>query len=115
MKLPAILGVILLAAFSACGRKDDPPNGTTPPSPTVPRDRTSTGTQDQELAQRVRRVIMDDATMSASTQNLEVTATGGTVTLRGTVKTQSEKDSIGAKVKSLAGVTSVINDLTVSG
>lgn len=125
MKLPAIACLGLLVTFTACGDNtrtntdnNSPPHVTNPPpgtnqTPGNPTNPTPNQNQDQQLASRVRQAIVDDTALSPMAQDLQVTAMAGTVTLRGTVQSQSDKDALGDKAKGVTGVTSVVNNLTV--
>jgi osmotically-inducible protein OsmY len=70
---------------------------------------------DRKITAAVRRSITDDSTMSVNARNCKIITQNGTVTLRGTVDTQGEKDAIEAKAKSVEGVMSVDNQLEVKG
>jgi hyperosmotically inducible periplasmic protein len=90
-------------------------SGTAPttPAPTTPAD-TSTP-DDQKLAEQVRTAINAgtvEATADAA-KNIQVSASGGTVTLKGTVKTPEEKTRIEMAAKAVSGVTKVDNQLEV--
>lgn len=62
----------------------------------------------------IRRVIMEDTSMSVSAQNCKIiTDKAGIVTLRGPVESQAEKDAIESKAKAVAGVNGVVNELEV--
>lgn len=85
-----------------------------------PRDATKTVGDQSESAEHIkvtadiRRAILDDKSMSVSAQNCKViTDANGLVTLRGTVASQAEKDSIGAKAIAVAGKEKVDNQLEV--
>lgn len=104
MKLPAIICVSVFALFGACEKKAAA-HGNPPPA-------TAT---DTELERRVRQAITDDTTLQPTASAVTVTAASGVVTLRGTVKAQKDKEAIAAKAKAVAGVTSVTNDITVTG
>jgi len=68
---------------------------------------------DQGLTQQLRDSIKDDASLSADAKNVQVIMAENTVTLRGTVASQAEKDQLGAKAKQLAGIKNVDNQLQV--
>ncbi len=68
---------------------------------------------DVKITADIRRAIMDDKAMSMNAQNCKVITEKGIVTLRGVVDSQSEKDSVEAKAKAVAGVTRVDNQLEV--
>jgi sporulation protein YlmC with PRC-barrel domain len=68
---------------------------------------------DRELAGRVRTALTSDASISTAGKNIRVMADNGTVTLRGAVDSQREKDDIEAKAKNIAGVNKVHNEIEV--
>jgi osmotically-inducible protein OsmY len=70
---------------------------------------------DLALTQKIRQALVDDDALSVSAQNVKIISQNGTVTLRGPVKDQSEKDSIESKAKAVAGVDKVDNQLEVKG
>jgi hyperosmotically inducible protein len=107
MKLPAIICVSVFALFGACEKKAGA-SSNPPPSPAA-------ATADADLERKVRQAITDDLTLSPAATTVQVTAANGVVTLRGSVKAQKDKDAVAAKAKGVAGVTSVTNDITVTG
>lgn len=135
-----ILGLALVSmslALGACDRRSDRDwnrrTGTTAhPTPkgteadntarnTVDRDSSTKTPMDQsnssadiKITADIRSAIMGDKSMSMNAQNCKIiTDKSGVVTLRGPVASQAEKDAIEAKVKAIAGVTRVVNDLEV--
>ncbi len=52
-------------------------------------------------------------TDSVNAKNVKIITVNGTVTLRGVVESQAEKDSIEARAKKVAGVTKVNNQLEI--
>jgi len=89
---------------------------TTPATPVpVPPPSPLTADSDQKVVEQVRiAVIGPTADANAETaKNIQITASGGTVTLKGTVKTEAEKSQAEEKTKSVAGVTKVDNQLQV--
>lgn len=130
----------LAAAFCltvvGCDKNDNNKNGTSstgtsssskPTTPPMPdntaknkdHDATKTpldqneNTADIKITADIRRAIMDDKAMSTNAQNCKVITEKGMVTLRGVVDSQTEKDSVEAKAKAVAGVTRVDNQLEV--
>jgi hyperosmotically inducible periplasmic protein len=70
---------------------------------------------DQKLADQVRTAVNGgtaEATTDAS-KNIQVSASGGTVTIKGTVKSDTEKSRIETAAKAVPGVTKVENQLEV--
>ncbi|MGE3108286.1 MAG: BON domain-containing protein [Phycisphaerales bacterium] len=118
--------VVAAGAMTACERNNGTGSrdGTTNTAPDntarnrndpgkTPMDQSNTS-DNTEISAAVRRAILDDPAMSVNAQNVKVvTDKAGVVTLRGVVETQAEKESIGAKAESVAGVTRVDNQLEV--
>ena len=70
---------------------------------------------DRTITQSVRQAITSDDALSTSAQNVKIITQDGTVTLRGPVKNDKEKQNIEAKAKQVAGVKRVENQLEVTG
>jgi hyperosmotically inducible protein len=68
---------------------------------------------DRELAQKIRKSIVDDKSLSTYGHNVKVIVRNGIVSLKGPVKSEDEKKSIGAKAADVAGADKVQNELTV--
>jgi len=69
---------------------------------------------DRELAQKIRKSIVDDKSLSMYGHNVKVIVRSGMVTLKGPVQSEDEKKNIGAKAAEVAGgADKVQNDLTV--
>jgi hyperosmotically inducible protein len=68
---------------------------------------------DRELAKKIRKSIASDSALSTYAHNVKVIVRDGTVTLKGPVKTEDEKNAIGAKATDIAGADKVQNELTV--
>jgi hyperosmotically inducible protein len=68
---------------------------------------------DRELTQHVRKAIMQDKSLSTYAHNVKVISQNGTVTLKGPVHSDDEKQAIEAKAAEVAGKDKVVNDLTV--
>jgi hyperosmotically inducible protein len=117
MKLTRIGMVILAAGLSVSWAQDKP---TKPDNTRVNRDggqtadQQSMNKQDRELTQQIRKAIVDDKSLSTYAHNVKIISQGGTVTLRGPVRTEDEKAAVETKAKAIAGVTSVNNELTVA-
>jgi hyperosmotically inducible periplasmic protein len=68
---------------------------------------------DIEISAAIRKAVVDDKALSVNAHNVKIVTSSGVVTLRGPVKSDAEKQSIEAKAKKVAGVTSVNNLLEV--
>ena len=69
---------------------------------------------DREITQRIRKAVVGDDSLSFSAKNVKIITRDGKVTLRGAVKTDQERSSIERAATTVAGPTSVVNQLEVS-
>jgi len=115
-----LLSGLLLVTF-AIAQQAEP--GSTPPSndntKVNQRDRNSAETtadqqkenkSDRELARQIRRSLVKDKSLSSYVHNVKVIAQNGSVTLKGPVRSEEEKQAIEAKAKQVAGSSTTINN-----
>jgi len=69
---------------------------------------------DRELAQKIRKSITSDKSLSTYAHNVKVIVQDGVVTLKGPVRTDAEVQSVEAKAKQVAGASTVHNEMTVA-
>ncbi|HTA94417.1 MAG TPA: BON domain-containing protein [Polyangiaceae bacterium] len=69
---------------------------------------------DRKLTQQIRQAVVSDSSLSFTAKNVKIITLGGKVTLRGAVKTDQERMTIGATAKKIAGEAQVDNFLEVS-
>lgn len=70
---------------------------------------------DIALTRKIRRAVYRDKTLSTSAHNIKIITWEGKVTLRGPVKTESEKSRIVAKASEIAGSSAVVDQLEIAG
>jgi osmotically-inducible protein OsmY len=68
---------------------------------------------DREVTANVRKAIVEDDALSMNAHNVKIITQNGVVTLRGPVKSASEKSSVAAKAQKVAGVKRVDNKLEI--
>ena len=68
---------------------------------------------DRDLARKIRKSLADDKNLSTYAHNIKVIARGGTVMLKGPVRSEEEKAAIEAKAVEVAGAANVKNEMTV--
>jgi len=68
---------------------------------------------DRDLAQKIRRAIVEDKSLSTYAHNVKVIARNGTVTLKGPVHSEEEKTTVESKAAEIAGRENVKNELSV--
>ena len=122
MKLYSLLASLFLVfAIAACSKSDDSRTGA---SSNANQMASNTGAPtaldqpendvDRKIVQDVRKALTSDDSLSTNAQNVTVIASNGNVTLRGSVKDNSEKQKIAETAMQVAGVTNVDNQLTVT-
>lgn len=65
---------------------------------------------DRELTRDIRRSIMADKSLSSYAHNIKIISQNGTVTLKGPVKSEDEKQSVIAKAVAVAGSPDRVTD-----
>jgi hyperosmotically inducible protein len=79
----------------------------------VTADKQKMNPADRELAKRIRRSITSDSSLSTYAHNVKVIVRDGTVTLKGPVKSEDEKNAVGSKASDIAGADKVQNEITI--
>ncbi len=69
---------------------------------------------DRDLAQKIRRSLMRDKTLSTYAHNVKIVSQGGQVTLKGPVRSAQEKQDIEAKAVEVAGAGRVVNEISIA-
>lgn len=117
MKLPIILVVLVGLKVFATTESIQPNN-----SGVNVRDRSVTevtaqdqgnSTRDIELTQRIRREVTQRPSFSVDAQNIKIISQNGMVTLKGPVRSASEKREIELIATSVAGAAKVVNQIEI--
>ena len=74
----------------------------------------SNSKMDLEMAQKIRREVVKDDSLSTMAHNVKIISVDGVVTLRGPVKTEQEKEHIAAVAKKVAGPSRVNDHLEIA-
>jgi len=69
---------------------------------------------DQETARTIRQSVYKDKTLSTYAHNVKIIVQDGTVTLKGPVRSDEEKESVFKKAAAVAGDGKVVNQLEVA-
>jgi hyperosmotically inducible periplasmic protein len=77
-------------------------------------DQQKENSNDRELARHIRRAIVKDKSLSTDAHNVKIIAQNGSVTLKGAVKSDEEKQAIESKATEVAGAGKVTNELQVA-
>lgn len=126
MKAMILIGLAL--AIGGCDRNDP---GPTSRVESVPADNTKVNERDQGTAaltpidqgnneidlgitQKIRQGVVQSESLSTMAKNVKIITTGAVVTLRGPVRTETEKTMIGALAVGMPGVLRVDNQLEIA-
>ena len=122
------LGLILAVLILGCGKKDDVSKRDQPAQTAADnsgRNKDADGATktsgdqseseaDRTITQTIRQAIVADDSLSTNAKNVKIITVDGTVTLRGPVKSDKEKEAIVAKAQQVAGVKKVDNQLEIA-
>ena len=68
---------------------------------------------DRDVTAKIRKAVVDDDGLSMNAHNVKIITKDGVVTLRGPVKNASERASVVAKARQVAGVKRVDDQLEI--
>ena len=88
---------------TAVNKQDRDPNQAT-------ADQQKNNRPDRDLTKNIRRSIMADKSLSSYAHNIKVISQNGTVTLKGPVKSEEEKQSVIAKAVAVVGSPDRVTD-----
>ena len=81
--------------------------------PRLTADQQSENEADRDLTASIRKSITDDKAMSVYGKNVKIISQNGMVTLKGPVRSDTEKGAIEAAAKKIAGAAKVKSEITV--
>jgi hyperosmotically inducible periplasmic protein len=131
MRISALSLVLVFLAFG-CSKKEDVSKNEAPSqTAAVPADNSgrnerdrndatktagdqSESEADRTISQNIRKAVTSDDSVSTNGKNVKIITVDGVVTLRGPVKSETEKTNIAAKAQQIAGVKNVENQLEVA-
>ena len=71
-------------------------------------------TTDRETARKIRQAIVKDKSLSTYAHNVKIISQHGTVTLKGPVRSEEEKQSVEKKAAEVAGESNVKSEIQVA-
>lgn len=74
----------------------------------------SNASSDVEITRKIRKAIVDDSALSTYAHNVKIVTAHGKVTLKGPVRSDSEKTAVEVKARDVVGATNVINQITIA-
>jgi hyperosmotically inducible periplasmic protein len=114
----ATMASLAIAAYSLAQAQTAPDNtkqnSTDATNRTASADMQKNNEADLALTKQIRASVMADKSLSTYAHNIKIVTMNGNVTLNGVVRSQSEKDSIGAKAQGVVNNGSVLNNITIA-
>ncbi|MGH9729838.1 MAG: BON domain-containing protein [Candidatus Acidiferrales bacterium] len=112
--------VVLLAILLVCSVPSRAAAQQTPPDNTkknqnagITADQQKNNSSDLQITRRIRRLIINDKTLSTYAHNIKVITRDGHVTLKGPVNSRKEKEVIAAKASEVAGQGNVTDEIRI--
>jgi hyperosmotically inducible periplasmic protein len=97
----------------------NPPSSTAPDNSAHNKNHSTTadqqkeGSSDREITQKIRQAVMADKSLSTYGHNVKIITENGSVTLKGPVHSDDEKEKIASAAASVVGADKVTNQITV--
>ncbi|MBY0503766.1 MAG: BON domain-containing protein [Bryobacteraceae bacterium] len=114
MNLPLLTGVALAFILTAQAPDNSKMNQRDRAAGAVTADQQKMNSADRKLAQKIRKSVTADKSLSTYAHNVKIITRDGTVMLRGPVRTEAEKQEIGKKALAIAGMSKVTNELEIA-
>jgi hyperosmotically inducible periplasmic protein len=115
----AVTGAVL--AFSIAGvtamaqdQNTKPDNSTQNKNQNQTAQNQSSAASDRELTAKIRKAIVSDKDLSTYAHNIKIITQNGTVTLKGPVKSDEEKQEIERDAAGVVSRASIVDQLTVT-
>jgi osmotically-inducible protein OsmY len=108
-----VLSSVLSSGASAVAQTTQPDNSAQNKGQTTTADNQSNAQSDRLLTQQVRKAIMADKGLSTYAHNVKIIAVNGTVTLKGPVQSDDEKQKVVADAATVVDSGKIANQLTV--
>ena len=116
----ALASVLLMPVSSLSQQQSSTPSNSSSDNSAVNQtqsktaDQQSNATSDRMLTKKIRQALIADKSLSTYGHNVKIITKDGSVTLKGPVKSEEEKQTIAAKAESVVGSPDrVTNQLTV--
>ena len=76
-------------------------------------DQAKNNTPDREIMQKIRKSLMEDKSLSTYAHNVKIIAQNGKVTLKGPVRSETEKQTVEEKATAIAGSGNVTDEISI--
>lgn len=115
LAIALVSGLVLVTGYSATAQDSNtkPDNSAQNKDQGATADNQPNAAADRMMAAHVRKAIVADKDLSTYAHNVKIIVHGGTVTLKGPVKSEDEKQKVKSDAESAAAQGKVIDQLTV--
>jgi hyperosmotically inducible periplasmic protein len=76
-------------------------------------DQAKNSTSDREIMQKIRKSLTEDKSLSTYAHNVKIIAQNGKVTLKGPVRSETEKRTVEEKATEIAGSGNVMDEISI--
>jgi hyperosmotically inducible protein len=115
----ALLASLLLGGWALAGAQSTPQPDNTKMNQgdhdpnAVTADQQGMNKSDRDITQQVRKAIIADKSLSTYAHNVKIVTQNGSITLKGPVRSEDEKQAIAAKAAEVVGGDKVTNQLEI--
>ena len=116
----AVLSTVFLLPVAGFAQDQTAPPASAPDNSATNQEHKTTAEQqteasaDKQITQKIRRAVVSDKSLSTNAHNCKIITRNGTVTLKGPVDSEAEKQAIASKAADIVGSPDrVNNELTV--
>ena len=107
------LGICLALPLTVFGTPQQPDNSRANKGNHPTADQQKETRADRELAQKIRKSVIDDKSLSTYAHNVKIIVQNGVVTLKGPVQSEQESRAIEAKAQQFTEASAIHNEITV--
>lgn len=118
MKLNFLMGTLSICLLGTVAMAQTAPDNTKVnerdrSKTAVTADQGKNNATDRDLAQKIRKSIHDDPSLSTYAHNVKIIAQSGKVTLKGPVRSDAEKQTVEQKATEIAGAGNIVDEITI--
>ena len=108
------LGCCIALTLTVFGAPQQPDNTRANKSDRPTADQQKETKADRELAEKIRKSVVADKSLSTYAHNVKIIVENGVVTLKGPVHSEEESRAIQAKAQQFTDASSIHNEITVT-
>lgn len=110
-----LASLFLLTSTFAFSAQQAPDNTGNNKQQGITADQQSNAASDRAITQKIRKSLIADKSLSTDAHNVKIITQNGTVTLKGPVKSEDEKQKVASMAAEVVDASKIDNELTVKG